>query len=347
MISDFVGQRGGGFLMLGGKNSFAQGGYVNTPIEDILPLYINGPGANAGFQELEFKARLTSYGYFHPVMRLSASEEENRKKWEAAPKLAGFNPTSGPKPGAVILAQSGAPDSRGNSSAILAFQRFGKGRSMALTATNTWRWRMGLAHPDTMHRLFWKQILRWLVNDAPDPVSVTTDKHSYSQDDSTLIRVEANDSSFLPINNAQAAATVKSPSGNLTSIPLTWDVEKDGSYAGSYEPQEEGVYEISAEAVQGSKSLGTAQTHFRSAESIEEFHNAGMNADALKRLSRETGGRYYPASEANNLPEDISYTDKGIARTEEKELWDMPFLFLFLVGFVAAEWILRKRKGLA
>ena len=48
-----------------------------------------------------------------------------------------------------------------------------------------------------------------------------------------------------------------------------------------------------------------------------------------------------------NLPEDISYVEKGPARLEEKDLWDMPFLFLLLAGLVSTEWILRKRKGLA
>jgi hypothetical protein len=32
---------------------------------------------------------------------------------------------------------------------------------------------------------------------------------------------------------------------------------------------------------------------------------------------------------------------------EEKDLWDMPFLFILLVGLVSTEWIFRKRKGLA
>jgi uncharacterized membrane protein len=347
MISDFVGQRGGGFLMLGGKSSFGQGGYANTPIEDLLPLYINSPGAKAAFEDLEFKVRLTSYGFIHPVTRLSPSEEENRKRWEAAPKLMGFNPTAGPKPGATVLAQSSAPDSRVQSAAILAFQRFGRGKSMALTAANDWRWKMGLDHADNMYPLFWRQMLRWLVSDAPDPVNATTDKHSYSHDDSIAIGVEANDASFLPVNNAQVTVHVKSPSGNSSVVPLAWDVEKDGAYSAVMEPQEEGIYEIASEAIRGDKSLGTAKTHFRVAESSEEFHNAGMNADLLKRLSTETGGRYYSSADTRSLPEDISYSDKGMSHMEEKDLWDMPFLFLLLVGFISTEWILRKRKGLA
>jgi uncharacterized membrane protein len=345
MISDFVSQRGGGFIMLGGRNSFGQGGYANTPIEDLLPVYLGESGA--GFEELKYKVRLNSYGLVHPVTHLAASEEQNRKRWDAAPTLEGFNPTSKPKPGATVLAQGSVLDSHGQSPVILAFQRFGRGKSVALTAANTWRWRMGLIHTDNMHQLFWKQMLRWLVSDAPDAVNATTDKNSYSQDDSVVIRVEANDASFLPVNNAQVTAQVKAPSGQTSSVQLAWDVEKDGSYSAGFEPREEGIYEVTSEAIQGSKSLGIGRTNFRVSESNEEFHNANTNLDLLKRLSAGTGGRYYSPNDLRTLPEDISYTDKGLSRVEDKDLWDMPFLFLLLVGLISTEWILRKRKGLA
>jgi Ca-activated chloride channel homolog len=38
MIKTYVQDFGGGFLMLGGENSFGLGGYYNTPIEEILPV---------------------------------------------------------------------------------------------------------------------------------------------------------------------------------------------------------------------------------------------------------------------------------------------------------------------
>jgi uncharacterized membrane protein len=350
MISDFVSQRGGGFLMLGGRNSFGQGGYVNTPIEDLLPVNLRfGAGASGipAFQDLEYKLRLTSYGFEHPVTRMSLSQEENRKRWEAAPALVGYNPTTGPKPGATVLGSGSAPDVRGQSPAILAFQRFGRGKSMALTTASTWRWRMGLDARDNFHELFWKQMLRWLVSDVPDPVTVETEKNSYSRDEAISFRAEVNDGSFLHLNNARVNAAIKAPSGQVTTVPLTWDVSKDGQYAGLFKPQEDGIYEISTEAQQGSKTLGTAKANFWVGESTEEFHDAALNTDLLKRLTSETGGRYYSAQDARLLPQDISYVDNGASQIEEKELWDMPFLFLLLIGAVSGEWFVRKRNGLA
>lgn len=38
MIRDYVEKLGGGFVMVGGKNSFGVGGYYRTPVEDVLPV---------------------------------------------------------------------------------------------------------------------------------------------------------------------------------------------------------------------------------------------------------------------------------------------------------------------
>jgi hypothetical protein len=218
---------------------------------------------------------------------------------------------------------------------------------MALTTGSTWRWRMELDHRDNFHEVFWKQMLRWLVSDSPDPVRLETEKHSYSLDEPVVIRAEVNDPSYVHLNNAQVAVQVKAPSGRVRTVPLSWEPDEEGVYAGMFKAEEDGIYEISTEAFQGAKSVGGAKGNFRIADSTEEYHGAALNTALLKELASETGGRYYSPREASHLAEDISYVDNGTARLEEKELWDMPFLFLMLVGAVSAEWVLRKRKGLA
>src|SRR5262249_5991463 len=39
LLQKFVSERGGGFLMLGGAESFYQGKYDHTPVGDMLPVY--------------------------------------------------------------------------------------------------------------------------------------------------------------------------------------------------------------------------------------------------------------------------------------------------------------------
>jgi len=347
MVSDFVSRRGGGFLMLGGRNSFAQGGYRNTPVAEVLPVALDQDAAGASaFQDAEYTLQLTPYGLQHPITRLAATESQTRKRWETAPAMIGYNPIANLKPGATALLYGNVPGARGRNPVILAFQRFGRGRSVAFATASSWRWKMGQEHTDNFHELFWKQLLRWLVSDVPDPVQIMSENPSYAPGDTVVVRAEVNDAAFLPLNTARLVTEVKAPSGRIDSLQLNWNVEKDGAYSASFQPSEEGIYEITSEAFQGDRSLGTAKSYVRIAQSAEEFHNAAMNPTLLKNLSSITGGRFYAADDWQNLPEDIAYIDKGASRIEDKDLWDMPFFFLLLVGVVSTEWILRKRKGL-
>ena len=46
MLADFVGVRGGGLLVLGGRRALAEGGYAGTPLADALPVEL-GPAAGS------------------------------------------------------------------------------------------------------------------------------------------------------------------------------------------------------------------------------------------------------------------------------------------------------------
>lgn len=68
MIGEFVSQRGGGLLMLGGRHAFAQGGYGETAVADALPVVIppldpvdGSPSAT------EIKVEPTPVGVSHPA----------------------------------------------------------------------------------------------------------------------------------------------------------------------------------------------------------------------------------------------------------------------------------------
>ena len=41
LLQKFVSERGGGFLMLGGAESFHQGKYEHTPVGEMLPVYLD------------------------------------------------------------------------------------------------------------------------------------------------------------------------------------------------------------------------------------------------------------------------------------------------------------------
>ncbi|MGH7576046.1 MAG: hypothetical protein ACREM1_13090, partial [Longimicrobiales bacterium] len=71
------------------------------------------------------------------------------------------------------------------------------------------------------------------------------------------------------------------------------------------------------------------------------------NEPQQERNADDTGGPYNTPASIASLPEDLSITGKGTTIIEERELWDMPVIFLLLVLLAGAEWIGRKRRGLA
>ena len=64
-------------------------------------------------------------------------------------------------------------------------------------------------------------------------------------------------------------------------------------------------------------------------------------------LLTQTGGRYYPLDKIADIPEDAVYVDSGASFVEQKELWDVPILFMMLCVLLGGEWLWRKKKGLA
>jgi len=197
------------------------------------------------------------------------------------------------------------------------------------------------------HETFWRQLLRWLVSDVPAPIVARVTPDRASPDEPITIRAEVDDSAFMRVNDARVVATVVQPDGESLNVPLEWDVSADGEYRASFQPTQTGLHEVRVQATRGEASLGTAVAFADVAESDAEYFDAGMNAPALRRIAEETGGRFYTRASINKLAEDITYTGRGETITEEKDLWDMPIVFLLLVSLIGAEWAFRKSRGLA
>ena len=149
------------------------------------------------------------------------------------------------------------------------------------------------------------------------------------------------------MNDSRVIARVTSPTGKSTEVPVEWTVTKDGDYRTSFVPDESGVYDVRVTAARDQKDLGSAAMHVRVSAGDAEYFDAAMRSTLLKRIAEDTGGRFFTAADVASLPEAISYSGRGVTVVEERELWDMPALFLALISLVAAEWGYRRVRGLA
>jgi hypothetical protein len=79
MLADFVSERGGGLLMLGGRRAFAEGGYAGTALADALPVVLEADGDAADAPPTELAVRLTPAGAAHAPLQLAADERASRR----------------------------------------------------------------------------------------------------------------------------------------------------------------------------------------------------------------------------------------------------------------------------
>src|SRR5438552_12544911 len=171
LLQKFVSERGGGFLMLGGAETFHQGKYERTPVGDMLPVYLDHLPAVK--PTTNFQLSLTREGWLQPWARLRNNEGEEKSRLEAMPAFQVLNRVREIKPGASVIAT--VHDASGRYLPALAVHRFGNGRVAAMMIGDLWRW--GL-HDEASHRDMdkaWRQLTRWLVADVPHRVELTVE----------------------------------------------------------------------------------------------------------------------------------------------------------------------------
>jgi uncharacterized membrane protein len=352
MIADFVNKRGGGLLMLGGRRSFAEGGWAGTPVGEVLPVVLDsGSGRPSSAAYLStLLVRPTRAGTSSPVTQIADTEAGSTTRWNDMPEVSAVNPIRAVKPGATTLLN--ATDKSRQDQIVLAYQRYGRGKALAMPIQDSWLWRMDakMAVEDATHATFWRRLVRWLVDDVPDPVEVMTTQDRVEPGEPVKISAEVADSAFTAVNDSHVVATVTSPSGKKSEVPMEWTVTRDGEYKASFVPDEAGAYAVNVEAVRSGgeqKTLGASTIHVRAAAGDAEYFDASMRASLLKRIAEETGGRFFTPSNAATLPEAVSYTGRGVTVVEERDLWDMPALLLLMLGLMGTEWAYRRVRGLA
>ena len=354
MLADFVSERGGGILFLGGRRSFSEGGYAGTPLADIMPVYLDGeavPDSLAPFQELS--VRVTPTGAFHPVTQQARRGPAGDTSAITRVPVTTVNRISRLKPGAVTLLEAPSGAGGRNRHPVLVYQRFGRGLAVAMPIQDSFLWQMhaDVEVGDATFRTLWRQLLRWITSETPDQLRLSTTPDRVRPGGAVIIRAELADSAFVRRNDARLSARITAPSGATREVPLEWVVDRDGEYQATYASDEPGIHTIrvsAAPTTTGSGALaGLSDSTFVGVADLgAEFYGAEMRRPLLQRIAEETGGKFYTPETMGTLPDDIALSKRGVVVVNQMDLWDMPAVLIALVALLAAEWAYRRRKGL-
>lgn len=348
MIADFVGRRGGGLLTLGGRRSFAEGGWGGTPVADAMPVALNAAAnARSGDYFSHVAIEPARAGLAHPLAQLASTEKGSIEAWGKLPRLTSVNPISAVKPGASVLLKG--EDESGREQLILSAQRYGRGKAVAFAVQDSWLWRMHATMPatDLTHHQFWQRLLRWVVDGVPGVVEVSSAPERVEPKEPVTLTAQVGDKKYTDVNDARVVASVRSPTGVVSDVPMSWTVKRDGEYQATFAPAEEGTYEVRVTATKNGETLGSSVTHLRAAPSDREYFDPAMRGSLLRRLAEETDGKFFKSAATSGLSDALTMSGRGVTVVEEKDLWDMPVLFLLLVALTGSEWLYRRARGLA
>jgi uncharacterized membrane protein len=346
MLSDFVSVRGGGLLALGGRRAFAEGGFAGTPFAEMLPVLIDSPKAADTFVA-RVQVTPTRLGQTHAVTQIAGSEQASLDRWKLLPMLTTVNPLTRVKPGAAVLLDDGSASRERQ--VVLAYQRYGAGKAIAMPVQDVWTWQMDASLPieDQTHETLWRRLLRWTVDGVPERVTVALDKERVEAGDRVTVTASVRDSRYIGVNDATIRARVIWPGGAERDLPMTASTDRDGEYRATFVAEREGLYEVRADAARGKEAPIAARAFARAAPDDAEYFDASMRGPLLRRVAEDTGGRFYTPSSLSTLPEDITYLGKGVTVLQEKDLWDLPIVLALLIACLCGEWLLRRRAGLA
>jgi uncharacterized membrane protein len=356
LLRRFVAERGGGFLMLGGAETFREGGYAETPIGSLLPVYLDRP---AEVQlPAEFKWSLTREGWLQPWTRLRATEAEERVRLATMPTFEVLNPIRQAKPGASVLAT--VSDGDNHTYPALAVQHFGSGAVAALMVGDLWRW--GIQDQGMQKDLgkSWRQLVRWLVSDVPARVSV----ESQPTDDPSQVRltVKVRDEQFKPLENATARLAIRpvrlerapgdpsSSSNDTRTVELTAapSATEPGRYEATYVVHNAGAYAVEALVSQpDGQVVGRAQAGWAAEPAAEEFRSLTPNRALLESIARRTGGQLIAMEGLRSFVGHLPDRAAPITETASRPLWHQPSVFLFVLACFLGDWGIRRWKGLA
>ena len=343
---------GGSLLMLGGQVA-SPSSYFNTPIADVLPVKMDST-SRQWYHGSSYPV-VTPDGLESSVVSLHPEKETNDRIWRMVSPMGYVNGLT-PKPGATVLLSRSGNDPTAQPYPLVAWQRYGKGKSMYVGTDDLWRLRREVG--DQFHSRFWGQAIQFLALSRKlgqnKQVTLETSRKQYSTGERIELFANVLTENFDPVDSDSYAVLLdKNGSGDypveviLDPVPGT-----PGLYGKSILATEAGSYVLKAE---DGDALKANVVEFEVDRLSLEQRETSMRDDLADQLASLTGGNRLGdfsgedsggpsvSDLAGLLPGKLP---KALPVEREKPLWDLPVIFLILVFLTGLEWYLRRRENL-
>ncbi len=347
LMERFVSERGGSLLLLGGQESFREGGYEHTMIGRMMPVYLDRPSVEAPLADGRWN--LTREGWLESWLRLRTETPAEETRLERMPGFFAMNRAQSIKPGASLLATVADGE---DSHPALVTQRFGSGRVTALLVADLWRWGMRDEENRTDMEKFWRQLFRWAVVDVPDRVDLLVADAREGDTRVKKLSVRARDRAFRPLDDAIVRLEVRVGDGEPVVLHAEPSLQEAGLFETEFVNPAPGAFRVES-VVELPPQEGEPETLTKKAAGWTYDPVALATADLLPdtgwmaRVAEKTGGQVLRLDDMKRLPELLSGLDVPVMDRRVEPLWHGGAVFALLLALLLAEWILRRREGMA
>jgi len=332
LLGDFVAQRGGSVVFARGK---PYGGRF-APLAKLEPVAW-GAGATTSV-----RLRPTEAGRGSPLFDLGAAGTLEQLL-ERLPALDPAGVTLGEKPLAVVLASGEGADGP----VLVAFQRYGQGKTLSLNTSGLWRWAFretGQEESEAAYQRFWVSLLQWLLSGQQflpgADVALTSARRYYSDEQPMQF--------LIGTRNLDRAAykprlVIASGDGQRTvEVEPRARGELFVAEAGPFPP---GTYRVTLRSNVGQPAELTQNVEVVSA-SVEKRE---LSADPalMKQLAGISGGAVLTGKDVPRLGEIVKHWEAARQLAHrQRPLWDRWWLWAAMIGLLGGEWWMRRREGL-
>ncbi|UCD78341.1 MAG: hypothetical protein JSW26_23480 [Desulfobacterales bacterium] len=337
-LRNFV-KNGGSFAMVGGPNLFPEGRYGLSPVGELLPFRFAQPEFYR--REPASMVRPNPQQDDHPILRFSEdSDAERSRLWHEMPALDGINLVEANKSATVLLETV-----HGIPWPILIVSEYGKGRVLALTTDDAWKWNMGKVARGEGNRHYLRfvhQMIRWLTKDPSlDAVQILPPEAQAIAGQTVDARVRFRGRGSSERSDSAIVHSVFDPMG--ARIASTFKpTPQPREYHVSFVPEAGGVYRIEIETPGG--SLAEYLTVSEPLATLDAAPDHGQ----LQKIASATGGRYLAPGDAlvSEIDAFTRKTEKEFIEQKNVPIWATPLVLAVVLCLLSAEWYFRRRWGL-
>jgi len=218
---------------------------------------------------------------------------------------------------------------------------------LLVNGTGAWRW--SLAGNDALAgergRRLWRKAVRWLSEPVQgEPLRVRPERWLAANGERVRLFASLQDDSFRPV--AGARVTGEANNGRGQTRRLVFEPGERGSYSAALEGLPPGRWQVGARAVKDGREVANATTTFAVDRWSLEALRSEPDSATLAAVAQASEGKLAGAGRAGEWARSLETRALARRRAASTRLWESPWLFAGLVGALAAEWVLRRRRGL-